>query len=112
MRDTWVVRWMIFSKHGKTEGTLHFSSDAFRSAFRLYRDLGLEKTDGRFAEKFCGEFGLPGLYIRSGRRLNIPGPGTGQAGDTNFSLKLTYWNQKRIQDFMDAQSKVVSQGPH
>ena len=112
-RDTWVVRWIINSRKGRIKGTRYFTSNEFRSAFRLFRDLKVEKTDPKFAQIFDGEFGLPDLYIRSGRRLNIPGPGTGLPGDTNFSLKLTYWNQTRIQDFMDAQLvKRTFQGPH
>ncbi len=105
-RDTWEVRTLLNTKRGRVKVILHFTTEEFLSAFQLFRDLKKEKTEPDFAAEFESEFGIEGLYIRDGRRLNLPGPGTGRPGDTNFSIKLTFWVKKRIQDFVDEQSKT------
>jgi len=99
-RDTWKVRWIINSKTGLVRGHCFFKTDQFLTAFRLLRKQP-EATDAAYADRFGGEVGIPGLFIRFGRRLNIPCPGTGLPGDPNFSIKLTYLVERKIDEFVN-----------
>lgn len=44
---------------------------------------------------------IPGKYIKHGRYLNIPGPGTGKDGDPNISIYLDEALVSNVRAFLD-----------
>ena len=105
----WRVGWKIL--HGpisldsdESGGQRFFTTEELLAAF------GLNKFEGP-SEGFNLEYGahtaVPGKYIRYGRWLNIPCPGTACDGDPNVSI----WVEEMIQEAIIKllESHVVSQ---
>jgi len=84
------VRWLMFGKGGRqrngVQGIRTFKKEELLTALDKTDHKGL--TDEIYAKRFSAELALPGLFIRSGNFLNIPGPGTGYDGDANISIYL------------------------
>lgn len=84
----WIVKVEVVHE-GYTEpdsGARHFTDEELASAFGLsdYVDTGL-----KFVGRYGAHAGKQGTYIRQGRYLNIPCPGTGGDGDPNVSICIS-----------------------
>jgi hypothetical protein len=95
--EGWFVDWEIgFANHGIVHGLpsmecvrgrIRFSDAHIKTAF------GFEKTQDIHSrwllEQYGADVAFHGKYIRWGRFLNIPCPGTGYDGDPNVSIEVS-----------------------
>lgn len=87
-KGTFLVRWTLFNtKHEKTEGVMVFSQDRLKAAFMV--PVTLPSDFSSFLANYDATDGVPGYFIRRGRFLNIPCPGTAYDGDPNLSVFVT-----------------------
>ena len=93
--DSWRVGWRVLHQRisldsDESGGQRFFTTNELLAAF------GLNEFEGP-SEGFNHEYGahtaVPGKYIRYGRWLNIPCPGTACDGDPNVSI----WVEETIQ---------------
>lgn len=85
----WIVEWEVILHKAHEEvsrGRRHFSKAQLAAAF------GLSLESGDYGQWLLDRYGADSaeqaLYIRWGRFLNIPCPGTGHDGDPNVSIEL------------------------
>lgn len=99
--DTWVISWRI--SEGGTEfssGARIFSGTELAAAFDLndwtgdYRSFLFDKHGAHAA--------MQGKFIRIGKYLNIPGPGTGHDGDPNISIFVSPAIQGAVRELLGA----------
>lgn len=86
-REGWYVTWKV------THGQGHFSGGQFwMDDMQLGFAFGLADVVGSgstwLVERFGATAAVQGSFIRWGRFLNIPCPGTGHDGDPNISIEL------------------------
>ncbi len=85
----WSVSWQVrYSRSERTEGTVVINDAAFASAFDLVAPKD-NMRDGWLIERYGGDAAYQGCFIRWGRFLNIPCPGTGHDGDPNVSIYIS-----------------------
>lgn len=87
--EGWFVDWKVVQCAPSQEGTrgrCHFSN------WDLGRAFGLSEGSGAYGDwliqQFRADSAEQGKYIRQGKFLNIPGPGTGHDGDPNISIYI------------------------
>lgn len=103
--EGWQIKWKI--RHGTElfveadHGTRHFSDFALEAAFGLVNYTGAGEE--HFAKRYDADCAIPGMFIRKGNFLNIPGPGTGKDGDPNVSVYLTDEVKDAIRDLTKLQ---------
>jgi len=84
-----LIKWSIQTPNGNIDGRVRLTSSELRSAF------GFDDPSSKTLEKnfLCWRFGADsgeqGKYIRRGKYLNIPCPGTALDGDPNISIYLS-----------------------
>lgn len=83
----WVLHWkIIHSRISKVQGQV------FMTSLQLSWAFDLSEGTGKFGAWLIRDYGADsaeqGKYIREGRYLNIPCPGTGHDGDPNISIQL------------------------
>ena len=84
--DLYVVDWWVDHGIGRVSGTVNFSQNNLRCAFGLKTEVG---TGSKWLiDEYGGDSAHQFAYIRSGKHLNIPCPGTGNDGDPNVSIEL------------------------
>jgi hypothetical protein len=82
----WVVEYEIcHSIDSWNKGRVWMSTDNLKTAFGL-SDECEEMWGQTILIEHGGDVAYQGMYIRYGRYLNIPGPGTGHDGDANISI--------------------------
>lgn len=97
-RDVWEVWWKLYHKGiGWDEGKRHFTTDQFKFAFRLHRDIALDDklNEEDYAAAMFEHFGIHNLFTRTGRRLFV--------GCQSFCIKLTDARILAIEKFMKSQ---------
>lgn len=84
-RGQFLVRWRITnSKSERAEGVIVFTTDRLKAAFMVPVTLPSEYQ--QFLANYDATHGVPGYFVRRGRFLNIPCPGTARDGDPNLSV--------------------------
>ncbi len=87
-KGQFLVRWRIInSKSESAEGVIVFSQDRLKAAFM--QSIALPPEHTMFLANHDATDGVPGYFIRRGRFLNIPCPGTAYDGDPNLSIFVT-----------------------
>lgn len=71
----------VLLTHAQAVRAFHVTRGSVGSARR-------EVEDAVFASAYRADDGSQGLFVRQGRYLNIPGPGTGMQGDPNISFYI------------------------
>src|SRR5262245_62129858 len=86
-KDQWLLTWEIRQvPPAKSFGLVCMTSEQLQRAFGLLH--GTSPTSTWLLDRYGGTCAEQGKFIRKGDYLNIPGPGTGNDGDPNFSLEL------------------------
>lgn len=97
--EEWLLEWSIDHLGGKVKGSIIVSTTCLKLMFGLQLPLD-ELTDMHLsrwmAKDYEAEVGLQGQFIRWGRYLNLPHPGTRHSGDPNLSLYVTEEIQEAI----------------
>lgn len=85
---TWEVSWGLMHDCGKVEGYIHMTDEELRRAFGLEDGLGVfgKALADRTSTKV--DAAEQGKFVRAGKWLNIPHPGTGLQGDPNISIEV------------------------
>ena len=95
----WILEWGIEHLGGKVKGSIIVSTTSLKLMFGLRLPLD-ELTDMQASrwmlEDYGAECGFQREFIRWGRYLNLPHPGTRQDGDPNLSLYVTEEIQEAI----------------
>lgn len=88
-RPNYTLAWTVRHAGGlvdpQTSGLVELSSSNLRKAFRL-DDVMDDKLSLWLIDRYGGTVASQGEFIRWGKYLNIPGPGTGHDGDANISI--------------------------
>lgn len=87
----WSLAWMLFgSGSERVNGLVRFTAEDLRAAFGIADSITGPWADGSrwLLERYAATVAHQGRFIRLGRFLNLPCPGTGQHGDPNVSVFL------------------------
>ena len=87
----WFVDWEIVQCRPYEEGVRGraiLSAEDLSVAFSAHSSGPYANNQRNLAERFEADFMRQRAFIRRGRFLNIPGPGTGHDGDPNVSILL------------------------
>lgn len=85
--EGWLLSWYIrHSIETEVRGCTWMSDDELKAAFGITDETSL--SDDRLKIRFGADSVVHGRYIRWQKYLNIPGPGTGHAGDPNISIEI------------------------
>jgi len=88
----WNFRYQIIHSHGVgVKGDIFMSTNELEVAFGLcdhIKNQFVSESGQWLLDTFGGDVASQGRFIRYGRFLNIPGPGTGHDGDANVSIEL------------------------
>lgn len=91
-RPKYVIDWRVAHDGGidcpHTGGRIETNPVELARMFRLSDERG-DDTDEWLTQRYGGTVGVQGKFLRSGRYLNIPCPGTGHDGDPNISVFVT-----------------------
>jgi hypothetical protein len=93
------LSWKIITDSGSVEGEIALTKGSLANAFALLYPGKILKE-----EVTHEEVRVQGTFVRRGRFLNIPMPGTGLDGDPNVSIFIT----KEIQQFVSELLKISS----
>ncbi len=101
-RGRFKVAWRItFAVGGEwMQGDVHFSEDELKQAFNLLPPNSAVGDLVVMKEKFDADRAVPGHFIRKGKFLNVPMPGTGMDGDPNISILITDEIQKAVRNLI------------
>lgn len=86
--EQWAVSWKIKHDCGEVEGFVYMDNGELQRAFGLADGLGT------FGQALAERTSTPvdaaeqGKFVRVGKFLNIPHPGTGLQGDPNISIEI------------------------
>ncbi len=96
------VAWRItFTVGGEcVQGDVHFSRDELRQAFGLLQPNSLVGEVALLNKRFNADRMVPGHFIRKGKFLNVPMPGTGIDGDPNISIFITNEMQAAVRELI------------
>ncbi|MDO8469869.1 MAG: hypothetical protein Q7S84_02495 [bacterium] len=102
----WIVRWRIIQDRvSGVQGTVFFSDEHLRHAF--CGDDHPFDFGGSIAKEYGATTGFQGVFIREGRYLNIPGPGTGHDGDPNVSIHLDDDTMKAVRRLLSFELRMM-----
>ncbi len=91
-RPKYLVDWRVIHSGGLdtpyTGGRIEIDRTELVQMFRI-SDEHTEDTDQWLIERYGGTVATQGKFLRSGKYLNIPCPGTGHDGDPNISVFVT-----------------------
>lgn len=88
-KDLWDVKWrIIFSSESEVNGIVQLTTLQLGTAFALASCHYQSEFGDGLLKQHDAEFGEQGKFIRRGKYLNIPGPGTGHDGDPNVSIRI------------------------
>ncbi|OGY29452.1 MAG: hypothetical protein A3F35_01055 [Candidatus Woykebacteria bacterium RIFCSPHIGHO2_12_FULL_45_10] len=100
----WGLRWKVGqSVPFRIEGSLVFTDQELSAAFGLIDYVEQEPDCLWVINQFGGNSTAAGKFLRWKEFLNIPGPGTGRAGDPNLSVRIT-------QEMKDAVLQLLTLG--
>ena len=95
------VSWRIMFTRGENAwGDLLLSGDELRQAFGILSSNSPIGDITEMKERYDAESSIPGHFIRKGKFLNIPMPGTGMDGDPNISIFITEEMQEAIRNLL------------
>lgn len=97
----WIIRWRItLSQREEFSGSIVVSMATLKSMFGLQLDIkeknSLFSVPPWMVQSYGAENGRAGQFIRQGRFLNIPHPGTGHDGDPNVSILVDNTIQEAV----------------
>lgn len=98
-KSVWRLQWQISHAGAKSQGEATVSTIGLKLMFGLQvsrKDLATSMPCHWMVEDYGAEFGSQRLFIRWGRYLNLPHPGTRHDGDPNLSLYVTEEIQEAI----------------
>lgn len=96
----WRVDWRIYHGVGSDNGYRLFTKENLESAFTPSPIGSRSQEDRFFSGRYNADAGQQGRYLRQGRWLNIPGPGTGNDGDPNISIEITPEIYKAVKELL------------
>ena len=102
----WTVRHAGGLVDPHTGGLAELSSINLRKAFRL-DDTMDDKLSLWLIERYGGTVAAQGEFIRWGKYLNIPGPGTGHDGDANISIFVSDEIRDAVAQLLQKYQKVA-----
>ncbi len=98
--DQWVVEWRItHAPNEEVSGKSVFPRSLLLAAFGIVESY-IPPCGQELVSRYDADFAAIGRCIRKGDCLNIPGPGTGLAGDANLSIRLTEDVVDRMKHFL------------
>lgn len=88
-KKLWIVEYTMTLpvKGGETRVQRLFTTDELHAAFAP-KAIRIDSNDPIHAKRYGVEVFVPGKFVRQKNYLNIPGLGTGVAGDANLSICL------------------------
>lgn len=95
----WRVSWTIHQVSGQVFGYFHADRQMLEVAF-LVTIIVPEKMQNE--SRFEGQAFVQGSFIRCGRWLNIPHPGTGSQGDPNISIFVSNEMRDAVEDYLSS----------
>lgn len=96
----WVVNWKIhFSTMDRVSGQIAMDRLTLERAFGI--ENGTDENSKWLFERYKADSVRQGCFIRQGKFLNIPGPGTGVDGDINVSLCLGPEIKTAVKEFLN-----------
>lgn len=85
---SWSVEWRVtFGPDSRVSGNIDMTDEELLVAFGL-ADRPDQYGQQWLLNRFGGDAGEQGKFLRWRNYLNIPGPGTGSDGDPNISIEL------------------------
>lgn len=106
--DRWAVSWKIRHDCGEVDGLVYMDDEELRRAFGLADGLGT------FGQALADRISTPvddaeqGKFVRAGRFLNIPHPGTGLQGDPNISIEIDGYMRLAILELLKHKATKVA----
>jgi len=96
----WLVNWRIhFSTMDRVSGQIAMDRLTLERAFGLQN--GTDENSAWLLTRYKADSVKQGCFIRQGKFLNIPGPGTGVDGDVNVSLRLDPEIKIAVKEFLN-----------
>ena len=93
----WLLRWSL----SYTEPYAVFTGRLLIHELEMFSTFALQDFRPNESHDLLREFGgssaVVGVYIRWGRFLSIPGPGSGFLGDPNLSIRVTEGMRRHVQ---------------